>query len=469
IPSIGPSFPIFSYVAAYCFFRNAREILEEGYSKYKVFKVAITDHWIVVVSGSEMNEELRKLPDSHVSFAEAAEAFVSTKHTIAPDVNDHPIHLAVIRGPLTRNLGVVFLDVIDEIFAAFPDVIKLDGNGWASVALLPAMAKVVSRASNRVFVGLPLCEDTGYLNTVVGFSFDVVKGRAVLSFVPGIFKGYIRRRMLPWSRRAIRRTSEYVFSIIDDRQKKLRELGDNWNDKPNDLLMWLIEEADKSGLTVNLIVQGLLLSNFAAIHTSSNSITHALYHLAAHPEYMQPLREEIETVLKEQGWTKIAVGKMWKLDSFMRESQRLNSITALSVRRKLLQDITLSNGTFLPKGTIVVSAASATHLDERYYEHANEFEGFRFADMRTDESERTKHQYVSTSSEYIAFGHGKHACPGRFFAVNELKVMMAYMILNYDMKFEGNGGRPENVWEWYSVRPDPTARVMLRKRQCADA
>ncbi|PCH34175.1 cytochrome P450 [Wolfiporia cocos MD-104 SS10] len=412
-----------------------------------------------------MNEELRKIPDSHVSFVEAAEAFISTRHTIAPDVNTHPIHLPVIRGPLTRNLGVVFSDVIDEIFAAFPDVIKLDGDEWTSVALLPTMAKVVSRASNRVFVGLPLCRDTGYLNTVVCFSSDVVKGRVVLGFVPRIFKGLIGR-MLPWSRRAIRRTTDYVFSIIEDRQVKLRKLGDDWSDKPNDLLMWLIEEADKSKLSIDIIVQGLLLSNFAAIHTSSNSITHALYHLAAHPEYMQPLREEIEAVLKEHRWTKISIGKMRKLDSFMRESQRLSGITALSVMRKILQDITLSNGTFLPKGTVIASAASATHHDERYYKHADEFEGFRFANMRTEESERIKHQYVSTSSEYIAFGHGRHACPGRFFAVNELKVMMAYMILNYDVKFEGNGGRPEDVWVWHAVRPNPSARVMLRKRQC---
>ena len=51
-----------------------------------------------------------------------------------------------------------------------------------------------------------------------------------------------------------------------------------------------------------------------------------LYHLAACPEYQQPLRDEIQASVDAEGWTKAAVGKMWKLDSLLRESQRYNSI-----------------------------------------------------------------------------------------------------------------------------------------------
>jgi hypothetical protein len=35
-------------------------------------------------------------------------------------------------------------------------------------------------------------------------------------------------------------------------------------------------------------------------------MTHALYHLAANPElWLQPLREEVEQVVAEDGWTKV--------------------------------------------------------------------------------------------------------------------------------------------------------------------
>ena len=69
-------------------------------------------------------------------------------------------------------------------------------------------------------------------------------------------------------------------------------------------------------------------SNLPLISYPYQSIIHAIYHLAANPEYMQPMREEIEAVIKEQGWSKVAVGKMWKLDSFLRESQRINGIVS---------------------------------------------------------------------------------------------------------------------------------------------
>ena len=55
---------------------------------------------------------------------------------------------------------------------------------------------------------------------------------------------------------------------------------------------------------------------------------HALYYLATFPEYMQPLWEEVEKVVKSEGWTKAGLlDQMHRLDSFIKESQRLNPIS----------------------------------------------------------------------------------------------------------------------------------------------
>lgn len=58
-----------------------------------------------------------------------------------------------------------------------------------------------------------------------------------------------------------------------------------------------------------------------------------------------------------------------------------------------------------------------------------------------------------------------YSSPGRFFAANELKAMMAHVIVNYDVKFEKEGVRPENVYTGLSIQPDPDARVLFRKRR----
>ena len=59
------------------------------------------------------------------------------------------------------------------------------------------------------------------------------------------------------------------------------------------------------------------------------------------------------------------------------------------------------------------------------------------------------------------------ASPGRFFVANELKAMLAYIVLNYDIKLPGDGSRPENVCFGLNIIPDPRAQILFRKRQCA--
>lgn len=54
--------------------------------------------------------------------------------------------------------------------------------------------------------------------------------------------------------------------------------------------------------------------------------TYILYDLATHPEYVQPMREEVEAALSDEGWTHAAINKLSKVDSFIKESLRLSII-----------------------------------------------------------------------------------------------------------------------------------------------
>ena len=55
--------------------------------------------------------------------------------------------------------------------------------------------------------------------------------------------------------------------------------------------------------------------------------------------------------------------------------------------------------------------------------------------------------------------------PGRFFAANELKALLAYIVLNYDLKLGGDGKRPASLFYGDDVIPSPTGEVLFRKRQ----
>lgn len=55
--------------------------------------------------------------------------------------------------------------------------------------------------------------------------------------------------------------------------------------------------------------------------------------------------------------------------------------------------------------------------------------------------------------------------PGRFFAANELKAMVAHVVMNYDVKLEKEGEVPPPMWVATSLVPNPTASVYFRRRQ----
>jgi cytochrome P450 len=50
---------------------------------------------------------------------------------------------------------------------------------------------------------------------------------------------------------------------------------------------------------------------------------HAFYNLASHPECVEQLREEVEAVVAQEGWTKLAMTRLVKMDSFYKETMRV--------------------------------------------------------------------------------------------------------------------------------------------------
>jgi cytochrome P450 len=107
------------------------------------------------------------------------------------------------------------------------------------------------------------------------------------------------------------------------------------------------------------------------------------------------------------------------------------------------------------------------YYDERIYPQARSFNAFRFADpdvsnivdnfatqedVKSDKADACERKAKSTATlddAFLGFGFGRYACPGRFFALNEIKVFIAHMLLNYDV-------------EHMEIRPKPLDTVWLK-------
>lgn len=142
-----------------------------------------------------------------------------------------------------------------------------------------------------------------------------------------------------------------------------------------------------------------------------------------------------------------------------RRSYRKLIVSVASFQRKVLKPIILSNGQVIPAGVTIEIPAYGVSRDEGVFADPETFDGLRFYNLRenSESFNRTSatfskldaaahNQFVSVSQNSLTFGYGRHACPGRFFAANEIKMILSRMVLKYDIRnVEGVTGRYPNL------------------------
>lgn len=120
---------------------------------------------------------------------------------------------------------------------------------------------------------------------------------------------------------ALRQARNEARVIIADELLRREMLGKDYktNGGVGDLLAWTQElangeEIDWAGANLALTV--------AAIHTTGDLMIKIIYYLCAYPDLQRDIRNEILSIVQEDGWEKLSLYKMKLLDSFMNEVQR---------------------------------------------------------------------------------------------------------------------------------------------------
>lgn len=127
------------------------------------------------------------------------------------------------------------------------------------------------------------------------------------------------------------------------------------------------------------------------------------------------------------------------------------------------QPLTLSDGTYLPKGVHLMMPIYPIVVDPEVTPDPYTFDGLRHYHNRELPGESNRHQFATTSDNNLHFGHGKFSCPGRFLAGNSIKMMISNILLRYDFRFPGGStDRPPNVCLHEYVFPNPEAEIEFR-------
>ncbi|KAH8747209.1 cytochrome P450 [Diaporthe sp. PMI_573] len=372
----------------------------------------------------------------------------------------------VIRNKLTPALGLIINDLVDETTTAIHDIVGDDGE-WHEIFLKQSILQLVARLSARISLGLPLCRDKRWLELSKDYTVHAFACARELRQVPGIIRPFIHW-FLPESTK-LRRDYRDARKLITPEVEKLRlraQKAAEAGKKPRkraDLIGWMYDlSEDKERMSD--FVNGQLELALASIHTSTEAITSALLDIVAHPELVKPLRDEVIKALRDEGWTRAALYKMRLMDSFLKENQRAHPPNAISMNRLVKETVTLSDGSVLPAGTRFIVANS--YDDPAVYESPEKFDAYRFLRKREDQGKMNAWQHVTLSPQHMAFGLGDHACPGRFFASNEIKIAIAQLLLKYDWE-PTRGDQPGfRVFETNTiVNLESKCRIRRRKEE----
>ncbi|KAG5758070.1 hypothetical protein H9Q72_013797 [Fusarium xylarioides] len=414
-------------------------------------------------------------PTNMLSMHESAQQDLQTDYTtMDPSLTHDPIHLELVTTTLTKEVGNLIPDLAEEIQHC---VSKQWGNStdWSEICIMESAQKMLSGITNRAFLGIPLCRNEEMLKLGIAFAQDI----PLSSMMMKLFPSFVKPLVAPLVTRSNRIHTHEFEKILEPEIKARLEEYDSQNEHlksgRNDYLQWLIEQAKEIGnpknWQVSALAQRVLLLNFASIHTTTFAVTHALLDIASSsPDLILELRDEVEGVLKQHDdkWNKRAVAQLEKLDSAIRESQRKNSIVSIGVSRTVVAEkgVTFPSGTHVPKGLRIAVPGYSVLQDSEIYPEPKSYKPLRFYDARRNEADEyvksARNALPTATQDFLAWGLGRNACPGRFFVSNEIKMLLAYVLLNYDI--EHLTERPRNTWIAQNRIPPMKATLRVRRR-----
>ena len=148
---------------------------------------------MVMAAGPDLIEDVRKAPENVLSmraqtfevsmvrktmrsYSQGLPQFIQPEYTLRVLNMDDDYQTEVIRSKLTRNIAVTFKEVREELINTMDDLIPAGKNSdgtrqshrrtshfftndteWVKVPIVETLQRVICSATNRVFVGAPLC------------------------------------------------------------------------------------------------------------------------------------------------------------------------------------------------------------------------------------------------------------------------------------------------------------------------
>jgi len=211
--------------------------------------------------------------------------------------------------------------------------------------------------------------------------------------------------------------------------KTVKYREENPNYQRNDFLQMLLKLKGPDKLTFNQIAAQSVIFFQAGFETSSTTLTFCMYELSINVDTQKKARESAKEVLKKHGnnFTYEAVNDMDYIEQCVNETLRKHS-PALGTGRIAKEDFRVPNTDIvIEKGMGVLIPAAGIHMDPEIFPDPQKFDPDRFSPEETEK----RHPY-----SFLPFGEGPRICIGMRFAVVEMKIALAKILMNYEFTLD---------------------------------
>lgn len=297
---------------------------------------------------------------------------------------------------------------------------------------------IVSLAS-RMLLGTVCSRSEDFLTNVREFSLDVFRCMALDALLPrgltGILGPYLVSLPNRWH---VNRIHKHTMPLIKKRLEDLAFNDANPDKKravPDDYISWHIRfaqtERNPAALEPYYIASSMLSMQFATASSTRYALTNLFLDIfSTKPEegVVESLHEEIERVYREHDytWSKQALGKLYRVDSAIKESLRYSGLMAHGSWRKVVAKEGIfddETGTTIPCGAMVGLDFWTRHHDPKAYPDPDKYDAFRFSRPREEyvaehPDEKATEEYLrlkrldctyTGSDNFLIFGLGKYA------------------------------------------------------------
>jgi len=354
----------------------------------------------------------------------------------------------VIGKSLNKDLDIILADIQDEVRDSVDLVLGMDTEVWREVSITQAMSSVVDRTSSRVLFGTALSRNAMYLRAMRCF----ITLMGITTLIVGQLPPIILRPLIGWSLMfptylCKRWVVSHVRPVVRDHLDAVTSQADKHpRDQQNDFVSQSVQivrrlRSEVQGNVVDFLVEQFLFLAFAGMATTGAAATNLMLDVLARDEQNSlyaGLRVEAEDLFADGlvVTSNSVLKDMRFFDGVIKQSLRRNTMQSRGLLRKvtLPEGVILPSGEYVPNGTWIGIPVEAMHGDERFHPHScsSDQEGCIARKHKNFASSTLDAAYPT--DKYVPFSLGRSTCPGRFFAVAMLKLMMAYITMHYDIR-----------------------------------